>query len=210
MNWNHQFDFGIAKYTWAHTWIGSIRRPNPMTVIPALAKAFVISAPIPDDEPDTQATFPCHLSIFKRMLSTHTQNLNPYYCFMIVSLSLSLTLAHSHSRLLASSVNFLSQSNSKQSTQQELPFLSKYLWKLNKVLVYWVEHLSHSLTLCLIGTFGQTLKSEIVNVTKFVFDAAVMFKLNVYRIYWYSDGGGSDKTNHQMMMMTMMLTVCYG
>lgn len=95
-----------------------------MTVIPASAKAFVILAPIPDDEPVTQATFPCHLSIFKRMLSTQTltQNLNPDYCFMIVSLSLSPF--RSHTCLLASSVNFLFQGNSKQSTQQELPFLS--------------------------------------------------------------------------------------
>lgn len=53
--------------------MASTRLPNPMTVIPELAKALVILAPIPALEPVTKATFPFHLFIFKRIRHTHTK-----------------------------------------------------------------------------------------------------------------------------------------
>lgn len=60
---NSAYTYWVISENVAHTWIASTRRPSPITIMPALARAFVMLAPMPALEPVTNATFPCHLSI---------------------------------------------------------------------------------------------------------------------------------------------------
>lgn len=71
---NLQYSKRITKFRKIHpndwwtntqirTWIASTRLPRPMTIMPELAKACEIFAPIPTLAPVTKATFPFHLSI---------------------------------------------------------------------------------------------------------------------------------------------------